>query len=72
MYESVILIRIQRRIADILKKVANDRGEYVSSFARRAVMSELAKLGFLNDQESKALGIIQNTGYLVEDVEVDG
>lgn len=71
MYESVILIHIQRRIADILKKVANDRGEYVSSFTRRAVMSELAKLGFLNDQESKALGIIRNTGYLVEDVEVD-
>jgi len=57
MYDAVILIRLQRKTADILREVARARGEHTSSFARRAIMTELAKLGFLDEQESKALGI---------------
>ena len=57
MYDRTILIRLQKKIADLVKKVARDRGEHVSSFARRAIMTELGRLGFLDDEESKALGI---------------
>jgi len=57
MYDSSILIRLERQTRQILKEVAHARGEHVSSFARRAIMGELAKLGFLDDQQSKALGI---------------
>jgi hypothetical protein len=57
MYDRTILIRLQKKTADLLKKVARDRGEHVSSFARRAIMTELGRLGFLDDEESKALGL---------------
>jgi hypothetical protein len=57
MYDTTILIRLQKKTADLLKKVARDRGEHVSSFARRAIMTELGRLGFLRAEESKALGI---------------
>jgi hypothetical protein len=57
MYDKTILIRLQKKTADLLKKVARDRGEHISSFARRAIMTELGRLGFLDDEENKALGI---------------
>jgi hypothetical protein len=57
MYDSLILIRLEGKIAKVLKVVARARGEHVSSFARRAIMVELARLGFLAPEESKALGI---------------
>jgi hypothetical protein len=57
MYDKAILVRLERKTVDILRKVARARGEQVSGFARRAIMSELAKLGFLDEQETRALGI---------------
>ena len=57
MYDRTILIRLQKKTSDLVKKVAQQRGEHVSTFARRAIMTELARLGFLDDEERKALGI---------------
>ena len=57
MYDYKILIRLQKTTAKILKEVAHARGEHISTFARRAIMNELAELGFLSDRENKALGI---------------
>lgn len=57
MYDSVILIRFQKKISERLKEVARARGEHVSSFARQTIMKELAKLGFLDEHERRAFGI---------------
>lgn len=57
MYQRAILVRLQSEIHEILKVVAKARGEHVSSFVRQAIMEELARLGFLDNQQCKALGI---------------
>jgi len=38
-------------------KVSRARGEDPSNFIRRSVRMELAKLGFLSEEERKALGV---------------
>jgi hypothetical protein len=43
--------------ANLLKKTARDRREDVSSFVRRSVLMEIAKLGLLPDEQRKALGV---------------
>jgi hypothetical protein len=44
---------------NLIKKVSEARGETVGSFIRRSVKKELASLGYLTDEEKKALGINQ-------------
>ncbi len=41
----------------LLKRTCDLRGEDVSGFARRAIYSELARLGVLGPEEGKALGV---------------
>lgn len=41
----------------LIKRVSKARGEVMSSFARRAILKELALLSFLSDDEKKALGV---------------
>lgn len=41
----------------LIKRVSKTRGEGISSFARRAILKELAVLNYLNDDERKALGL---------------
>jgi hypothetical protein len=43
--------------AELLKRVAENRGEDVSSFIRRAVYQALAELSYLDADRKKALGI---------------
>ena len=50
-------IRFTKRDLELLVKVSRARGEDPSSFIRRAMRMELAKLGFLNEEEMQALGI---------------
>ncbi len=40
-----------------LKQTCELRGEDVSGFVRRAIYTELAKLGILSPEEKKALGV---------------
>jgi hypothetical protein len=42
----------------LLKKVCSARGENLSSFVRRAIRTELARLSYLTEDEKKALGIL--------------
>ncbi|MGB9622495.1 MAG: hypothetical protein ACPL07_01500 [Candidatus Bathyarchaeia archaeon] len=42
---------------ELLRKVCKARGETVSGFTRRAVLIELAKLGYLGSENCKALGL---------------
>ena len=50
-------VRIPQEIKELLGKVANDRGEDVSDFVRRALLKELASLNFLSEEQKKALGV---------------
>jgi len=60
MYDSAILIRLPKQTLETLKQVANAREEHVSNFARHAIMNELGNLGFLDDSQLKALGIVES------------
>jgi len=49
--------RFPEEIFVLVRKVSTARGESPSTFIRRAVLVELAKLGYLDDREMKALGL---------------
>ncbi len=51
--------RVDVEELELVKKIASQRGEDVSDFVRRAVRRELATLGYLSQEETKALGLIQ-------------
>jgi len=50
-------IRVDIELYNILKKVVEVRGEGISSFGRRAIKKELARLNYLSEDEKKALGL---------------
>ena len=50
-------VRMTDDLAGLLREVSTARGEDVSDFVRRAVLTELARLSFLPDAQKKALGI---------------
>ncbi len=60
MYDRTVSItaRFPMEDANLLKKTARDRREDVSTFVRRAVLKEIAKLGLLPDEQRKALGVL--------------
>lgn len=49
--------RVPPEIHDLVARVSKARGEDITSFARRAVLRELAELSFLPDEQKKALGV---------------
>jgi uncharacterized protein (DUF1778 family) len=53
--ERAYLIRFDSELYELLKKVADARGESVSTFVRRAVLRELARLSYLDEERKKAL-----------------
>jgi uncharacterized protein (DUF1778 family) len=53
----ICTVRMRREIAELIDRIAAQRGEDFSSFVRRAAMKELAQLGCLPDEYRKALGI---------------
>lgn len=52
-----ISFRIDDELEELIRKIARARGEDLSDFVRRAVKTELARLGYLSEEEKKALGI---------------
>ena len=42
---------------ELIKRVSESRGEGISSFVRRTILQELARLSFLDDDRKKALGM---------------
>jgi uncharacterized protein (DUF1778 family) len=50
-----ICLRVDRNTLDILERAAKHRRESISVFVRRAIARELAQLGYLTDEERKAL-----------------
>jgi len=55
----IIGVRISTRDRDLINKICELRGEDLSDFVRRAIRKEFAALGFLSDEEKKALGVDQ-------------
>jgi predicted DNA-binding protein len=59
--EKTIGVRVTEELYELLTKVCNNRGEDVAGFIRRAVLRELAELGYLSAEQKKALGVSTNT-----------
>lgn len=57
MDNTVVGAKMPKKDADLLKQVCENRGENLSSFIRRAIRTELAKLSYLSDEEKRALGV---------------
>jgi uncharacterized protein (DUF1778 family) len=57
MSNNTISARMSETDKVLLEKVCESRQEDVSDFVRRAVRVELARLGFLTEQDRKALGL---------------
>lgn len=56
MSSNIVSAKFEADDIKLLKKIVKFRGEDTSSFVRRAVRLELARLGYLPKEESKALG----------------
>jgi len=50
-------VRISKGDRELLDLVCKARGEDLSDFVRRSILKELASLGFLSEDQKKALGI---------------
>ncbi len=50
-----ICLRMEDETMEILQKAASHRKENISVFVRRAIFRELAQLGYLSPEETKAL-----------------
>ena len=50
-------IKLSEEDKQLLDEVANQRGEANSSFVRRAIRKELARLGYFDEDVRKALGV---------------
>lgn len=55
--QSYVGAKIESELRDLVKNVAEKRGENVSTFLRRALIKELAELSFLPEDTKKAIGI---------------
>jgi uncharacterized protein (DUF1778 family) len=55
--KALIGVRLESSDEKLLRRVCKSRGEDISDFVRRAIRTELAKLGFLNRTDKQALGI---------------
>lgn len=53
----LISARVPKTLHSQVKEVSDARGEDISDFVRRALYRELASLGFLSENQKKALGI---------------
>ena len=52
-----VAARMDERQVDKLRDVCKLRGEDVSDFIRRAILMELGRLGYLDLEQRKALGV---------------
>ena len=57
MKNPIIFARMPQSDVELIKKISKARGEDLSDFVRRAILKELASLGFLSTDQKKALGI---------------
>jgi len=53
----IVSVRFSLHDADLMNKIARDRGQDVSDFIRLSVKKEFARLSYLSDDEIKSLEI---------------
>jgi antitoxin component of RelBE/YafQ-DinJ toxin-antitoxin module len=53
---TIITVRVYPELKEAARKVAELRGMQLSDFIRQLIIAELARLGFLPEEVSKALG----------------
>jgi len=56
-YECRLTVCVDDELKELVEEVAKARGEDVSDFVRRAIKTELGGLGYLSEEERKALGL---------------
>lgn len=56
MSRPIVFARMSTEDIELIKKVCKARGEHTSDLVRRSVRKELARLGFLSEEDKKALG----------------
>lgn len=61
--QKIIAVKFPKGVAELIRKISNERGECISTFVRRSVRRELARMGYLSESEKKALGF--KTAYEV-------
>jgi len=52
-----LFARVPERDKQIVDEITEHRGENVSDFVRRAVKRELARMGYLTEEEKQALEV---------------
>ena len=53
----LVAVKFPEELRDLVNKVSKERGECLSTFVRRAVKKELARMSYLSKSEKKALEI---------------
>jgi len=54
--QKIIAVKFPKGLVALIRKISNERGECISTFVRRSVRKELARMGYLSESEKKALG----------------
>jgi len=52
-----LIVRLPKEDHALVEKAAQQRDESVSTFARRAILKELAALGMLGEERKRLLGV---------------
>jgi len=55
MTNKIVFARMDEETVALVKNVSDSRGENLSTFVRRAVLRELARLSYLTKEKKKAL-----------------
>ncbi len=50
-------IKIEKKDLELAKKVSEKRGEGLADFVRRSIRTELGRLGFLKEEDLRALEV---------------
>jgi len=58
-------------ISDLVEKVAKGQGTDKSSFCRRLIYIELGRLSYLDEEQKKALGLLNNKNEVTTNVNKD-
>ncbi|MCK4443763.1 MAG: hypothetical protein KAW09_04410 [Thermoplasmata archaeon] len=59
MEKSLIGAKFPREEADLIRDICQARGEGISSFVRMAIRVQLGRLGYLDRDECKTLGLAE-------------
>lgn len=57
--KDIVFARMPEDEMKLIKEVCRSRGEGISNFVRRSVLTELARLSYLSEDRKKALGVLE-------------